>query len=94
MKRYPVVKKEKLLLFVETPHKEGGSSFRQATRKEISNSTIHSAKLDFLRKGVARMNEEIDKLTNECKHPTFYDIEGWPSDTRWCGSCGLFLGSI
>ncbi len=49
--------------------------------------------LEILRMAEVAKNE-LERLQNTCKHHAFYDVAGFPYDTRYCAVCDVNLGNL
>ena len=80
-------------LFVEIRNGQRVTN-RAATREEQLQSNHKRLNLGLIRDQIRHLEQEEQKLINECDHKVFYDIEGWPYDIRTCNGCGKHLGTI
>ena len=84
---------EEKLLFVEIPQKVG-STWRDATTKEIKESEELRKEIDSIRSQIESLERKEEFLVKSCKHHVRYDLPGYEYDSRHCNSCGQFLGLL
>jgi hypothetical protein len=77
---------------VEEGHKT--NKYRKPSVTERAAAEELFKKIERARKSTDDAVRKLKDLEKTCKHVVFYDVAGFPYDSRWCGSCGKLLETI
>jgi len=62
----------------------------ELTKKEVAVKD----RLEEIGNQLRKLHKEQSRLLEGCKHPAFYDVPGFPYDSRRCAICDAFMYQV